>query len=180
MSSFFYVQIELFNRKILFLYILKHITIALAIYKNTTNTMKLTEHFSLEEMIQSSTATKLGIDNTPNKRIISELTKLCKDVLEPIRQKYNKPIIVTSGYRCAELNKAVKGASNSQHVYGTAADIKPKTGTVKELFNLIKEMADNKEIKLRQLIDEYNYSWIHLSVNDKYHGYKENQIVHIQ
>lgn len=142
--------------------------------------MNLSEHFTLEELTQSSTAAKHSISNVPSKTIVSELTKLCSHVLEPIRQKYDKPIIVTSGYRCPKLNALVKGATNSQHVYGTAADIKPKNGNVKELFDLILEMIDNKEITVRQLIDEYNYSWVHVSINDKYHGYRENQILHIK
>lgn len=141
--------------------------------------MKLTEHFSLEEMIQSSTATKLGIDNTPNKRIVSELTKLCKDVLEPIRQKYNKPIIVTSGYRCAELNKAVKGVKTSQHLLGQAADIKCTATTKAVLFKLIKKMIENGEITVGQLIWEYGTkkepNWIHISLPYS----KVNQIIYL-
>ena len=140
---------------------------------------KLTEHFTLEEMIASTTADKYGIKNTPTKQQISELTRLCKDVLEPIRQKLGKPITVTSGFRCKTLNHYIGGATTSQHMYGTAADIKCKQITVKELFDFISDMIKNNEIEVRQLIDEYNYSWVHISVNDKYHGYRKNQILHL-
>ena len=142
--------------------------------------MKLTEHFTLEELIHSNTADRLHINNTANKKQISELKRLCETVLEPIRIKYNQPIIVTSGYRCPKLNAAINGASNSQHVTCTAADIKPKYGSVKNLFDFIVDMIDNDEIEVRQLIDEYNYSWIHISINDRYHGYRKNQILHLK
>lgn len=143
--------------------------------------MNLTEHFTLEELIHSSKAQKYSIDNTPNKYIISNLTKTCRDLMEPIRQKYGKPIIVTSGYRCPKLNALVKGSSTSQHVQGTAIDFKPKDmRDIKLLWDLIIKMIDNGEIECRQLIDEYNLSWIHISINDKYHGYRKNQILHIK
>ena len=142
--------------------------------------MKLTEHFTLEELTHSNTADRLHIDNKPNKKQISELKRLCETVLEPIRIKYNQPIIVTSGYRCPKLNAAINGASNSQHVTCTAADIKPKYGSVKNLFDFIVDMIDSDEIEVRQLIDEHNYTWIHISINDRYHGYRKNQILHLK
>lgn len=142
--------------------------------------MKLSPHFTLEEMTYSSTAAKYHIENKPSQRTTNELTRLCNELLESIRMKWNSPIIVSSGYRCPELNRKIGGAKNSQHIYGTAADIKPKEGTVKELFECIKSMIDNNEITVRQLIDEYNYSWVHVSVNDKWHGYKNNQIIHLK
>ena len=143
--------------------------------------MNLTEHFTLEEVTYSNNALKYNIDNTPNKYIISNLTKICKYVMEPIRQRYGKPIIVTSGYRCLKLNTIIGGASSSQHIQGTAIDFKPKDPKdIKLLWNIILDMIDKGEIECRQLIDEYNLSWIHISINDKYHGYKKNQIIHIK
>lgn len=142
--------------------------------------MKITEHFSLEEFVKSPTADKYKIDNTPSYRTQEQLKKLCNEVLEPIRIKYGKPIKITSGYRCPELNRKIGGARNSQHVYGSASDIKPVNGTVKELFDFIEQMIKNKEISCRQLIDEYNYSWVHIAINDEWHGYKDNQIIHLK
>ena len=143
--------------------------------------MNLTEHFTLEELIHSTTAQKYSIDNRPNKYIISNLTSICKYVMEPIRQRYEKPIIVTSGYRCPRLNALVKGASTSQHIAGTAIDFRPKEAKdIQLLWNIIVDMLEKGEIECRQLIDEYNLSWIHISINDKHHGYRKNQILHIK
>lgn len=85
--------------------------------------MNLTEHFSLEEMTYSSTAVKLKIANMPGPHEVENLGILCRDVLEPARLVYNKPIKINSGYRCLKLNRAVGGVSNSYHVMGMAADI---------------------------------------------------------
>lgn len=140
----------------------------------------LTEHFTLEELTYSYTAKKYNIDNTPTKMQISELTRLCQDILEPIRQKVGKPIIISSGFRCKALNERIGGAKNSDHMYACAADIKCKGMTVKDLFDIIVGMIKNNEIEVRQLIDEYNYSWVHISQNHKHNGYKKNQIIHIK
>lgn len=87
--------------------------------------MKLSEHFSLAEFTRSATATARGIDNTPSSAVIENLRNLCEKVLEPLRQWYGKPITISSGYRCPELNKVVGGAKNSQHMTGEAADLQP-------------------------------------------------------
>ena len=137
----------------------------------------LSKNFTLEEMIASATAKRKGIDNTPDKKVLENLTKLCKDVLQPIRDKLGKPLTVTSGYRCPKLNTAVGGAKNSQHKLGQAADITlGNTKLNKALFNLIVEMMKKKEIKVGQLIDEYGYRWIHVSTPYS----KVNQILHIR
>ena len=86
----------------------------------------LTKNFKLEEFTRSSTASKLGIDNTPSPQVLAKLQTLCRTVLQPIRDKYQKPIIVTSGYRSQVVNRAVGGASNSDHLYGCAADVTPQ------------------------------------------------------
>ena len=91
--------------------------------------MKLTENFKLTEFTKSSTAQRLGLDNTPSPNIVRALTNLCQQVLQPLRDWYGKPIIVSSGYRSAMLNKAVGGVSNSQHMKGEAADLQVKNTT---------------------------------------------------
>lgn len=89
--------------------------------------MKLSSHFELSEFTHSETADKLGIDNSldwsDSAWIIDNLERLCVCTLEPIRRHLNEPIFISSGYRCARLNEVVKGARNSQHRYGEAADI---------------------------------------------------------
>ena len=142
--------------------------------------MKLTDNFTLEELIKSSTATKLNIDNNPTEEITSNLLELSTKILQPIRNVYGKPIVISSGYRCTKLNKAVGGVSTSQHVKGEAADIHTVSDTVqanKELFKLIEKMVKDGKIIVGQLIDEYNYNWIHVSLPNSKH---KKQILHIK
>ena len=81
------------------------------------------KYFSYEELTKSITAKNKGIDNTPSIEIKKNLKALVDNILDPLREAYGKPITVTSGYRCPKLNTAVKGAKNSQHIKGQAADI---------------------------------------------------------
>ena len=85
--------------------------------------MQLSEHFTLEEMLRSETATKKGIENRINAEEVNNLQKLCQKVLEPLRQHFGKPIRINSGFRCKALNDAVGGAKNSYHTKGRAVDI---------------------------------------------------------
>lgn len=140
---------------------------------------KLTNNFSLEEMIASATAKTKKIDNTPTPEIKANLEKLCKEVLQPIRDKYGHAITITSGYRCQKLNDAIGGVKNSQHLLGQAADIKCTYTTKAVLFNIIKEMIKKKEITVGQLIWEYGTkkepNWIHISLPYS----KKNQIIYL-
>lgn len=141
--------------------------------------MKLTENFTLEELTYSATAQRLGIDNTPSDLVVSKLKTLCKTVLQPIRKKYGKSIVVTCGYRSTRLNKVVGGASTSDHIYGNAADIRSMSDTKadnKALFDLIIGMVKKKEIQVKQVIDEFGYDWIHISYQDG-RTTKKNQIL---
>ena len=108
----------------------------------------------MKELAKSSTAEKLGIDNTPTPEASAQLSNLVTHVLDPLREMYGKPITVNSGYRCPKLNDAVGGAKNSQHMRGEAAD---KTEN-KKLFELIRD-----NLPFDQLIDESDYSWVHVS-----------------
>lgn len=87
--------------------------------------IQLTKHFKLSEFTKSATATKYGIDNTPPLEVIANLQYLCQELLEPLREWMNEPIIISSGYRCPQLNShpEVRGAKNSQHLIGEAADL---------------------------------------------------------
>ena len=127
--------------------------------------MRLSDNFTLEEMVRSTTAEAKGIKNIPSQDEIENLKELAVNVLQPIRDKYGKPIYINSGYRCPQLNRAVGGVNNSQHLCqrGAAADIRSEDN--KELWDLIVGMVDNKEIEVDQLIDESNLSWIHISYN---------------
>ena len=80
-------------------------------------------YFTIEELTYSQTAVKRGIRNETTPEVEKNLTALVCVVLDPAREKWGKPILVTSGYRCPELNKAVGGVPTSQHLKGEAADI---------------------------------------------------------
>ena len=113
------------------------------------------KYFTIKELTKSTTAIKRHIDNTPSKEVERSLTALVEKVLDPLREAYGKPIIVTSGYRCHKLNAAVGGSASSQHVKGEAADIRSVADTPEEnkkLFDLIVKLR----LPFDQLINEYN------------------------
>ena len=140
---------------------------------------QFTKNFSYDELIASSTAKRLGLDNTPTPEEKEKLRELAEDILQPIRDAWRAPIIVNSAYRSEQVNKAVGGVKNSQHRLGEAADI-----TIggrernRKLFNFIYKLIQKGDIKVGQLIDEYNYQWIHVSLPRK--NKENNQIIHIK
>ncbi len=121
--------------------------------------MKLTNNFTLEELTRTSSK----FVNVPSTVERIALKQLAVNVLQPLRDAYGKPITVNSGYRSPLVNKSVGGVPTSQHVKGEAADI---TGGSKEenkiLFEIIRDTLD-----FDQLIDEKNYTWIHISYKTK-------------
>lgn len=122
--------------------------------------MKLSEHFSLEEFTRSDYAIRNGIDNTPSELVIVNLKNLCEYTLEPLRDIVKKPIQILSGYRCSELNKAIGGAENSQHVDGKASDIIVPGMSVDELFDIA-----SKYVQYDQVIHEFS-RWVHISTSN--------------
>jgi len=84
--------------------------------------MMLSEHFSLSELTKSSTATRKGIDNTPDNTAIENLITVCEKILEPVREHYGIPFAPNSGFRGLELNRAIGSSDKSQHVTGEAVD----------------------------------------------------------
>ena len=117
--------------------------------------MKITKNFTLEEL----TKTNSRNDNIPNSEETAALIKLCGKVLQPAREMYGKPIHVTSGYRSPAVNRAVGGARNSQHMRGEAADITVFSRQEnKKLFEIIRD-----HLNFDQLINERDFSWIHVS-----------------
>lgn len=118
------------------------------------------KYFTIAELCASSTATAKGIDNTPTPGITQNLERLVANVLDPLREAWGKPIVVTSGYRCPELNKAVGGAKNSHHMQGMGADI--STGNKVDNRRLFQKILD-LGLPFTQLIDEKGFSWIHVS-----------------
>lgn len=125
----------------------------------------LSEHFSLKEMIRSETATRKGIDNSPNPEHLANLMEVCKHILEPVRKHFNKPVQINSAYRGPKLNAAVGGSKTSQHCNGQAVDFE-----IDGLPNpeLAKWVSENCEFD--QLILEFynpkegpNSGWVHAS-----------------
>ena len=120
--------------------------------------------FSMTELLKSDTANKYKISNIPNGEEMNNLLNLIYYVLQPLRIYLNKPVIITSGYRCAKVNKLVGGAVDSngnpksQHCKGQAADFHVNGLTIAQLIDKIKKSG----IEYDQLINEYN-KWVHIS-----------------
>lgn len=133
--------------------------------------MRLSKDFTLEEFTSSSIAKRFSIPNIPGPEQISNMQRLCNDILQPIRDRLVSPIRVTSGFRSRELNKKAGGSKTSQHILGQAADIVCFDN--RRLWHLIASMIEKGEITVGQLINERNLSWIHISL--PYPG-KKNQI----
>lgn len=99
---------------------------------------QLSKHFTLWEMMRSGTAVRMNIKNVPDEQEKAALRQLCQHVLEPLRCRYGA-IIITSGYRCLRLNRAVGGVPTSQHMRGEAADIFiPNLEIGRKYFDFIK------------------------------------------
>lgn len=120
-------------------------------------------YFTTEELCKSSIAEKNKIDNMPpNPAIRSNIDFFIQYCLDPIREKYGKPIYVSSGYRCPELNKIVKGSRNSQHLIGMAADIHAKGESNINLVPAIVSTGRYDQIIIEKG-DLSNPGWIHVS-----------------
>lgn len=122
----------------------------------------MTKHFKLKEFTDSDKATELNINNTPNEEELNNI-KFVAEQLEILRNTYKQPIYITSGYRCEELNKAVGGAVNSWHKKGLAVDINQGSQTRNHnLFIIVKRLM-KLGYPVEELINEYNYSWVHIA-----------------
>ena len=129
--------------------------------------MKLSKNFTLEELCYSATANKLKINNlTTDNNIVSKLKLLAEHILQPVRDHYGKPVVINSGYRCPSLNKAVGGASTSQHLKGEAADLEIMGLSNYELALWIKDNLDFDQLILEfcdNLKNDINSGWVHCS-----------------
>ena len=117
------------------------------------------KHFTLKELCRSNVADVRRIANKPDAQQEEALTALVDNVLDPLREKFGKPVIVSSGFRSKDLNGAVGGSKTSQHMKGEAADIYAGTRAGnRELFEIIR-----KHLPFDQLINENDFSWVHVS-----------------
>lgn len=126
--------------------------------------MNLSANFTLKELTKSDTATRLGLDNTPDDATIENLKLLCEKVLQPVREHFGKPVTINSGYRSPESNAAVGGSKTSDHCKGQACDLEIDGVSNPDLAQWI---MDNLEYT--QLILEFytqgqpNSGWVHVS-----------------
>ena len=135
------------------------------------------KHFSISELTASATAQREGIDNSPTESVHQLLLVLVEKLLDPIREAWGEPIVVSSGYRCPELNTLVGGAKNSHHLLGCAADIiAGNKADHRRLFNLIQQMQQQGQIRFTQLIAEKDYQWLHISYVP---GMLRNQVINV-
>ena len=127
------------------------------------NNIPTSEHFTIEELCRSQVAVCLGINNEPKREdIIANLKRLAFHTLEAVRiLNDNKPITITSGYRCKELNRAVGGVATSQHQNGCAADF--VAGSAEENRRLFEKIKSSDSVPFDQLILEPKAGWIHIS-----------------
>ena len=123
--------------------------------------MRLSKNFTLEEMYHSDTAIINKINNYPTKEAIKNLGYLTQNLLQPLREKLDKPIYISSGYRSELLNMKVGGVKTSQHKYGQAVDIHVVGMSPLQLFLFIKDSG----LDYDQLILEKTKSteWVHVS-----------------
>lgn len=128
--------------------------------------MRLNKNFVLSEFLKSDTGTRKGIDNTPPDSAVKNLKLLVDTILQPVADEF-KTVVINSGFRSPELNVAIGGATNSQHLSGLAADIEvPGVSN----YTLACWIRDN--LKFDQLILEYytpgspNSGWVHVSTSN--------------
>ena len=127
--------------------------------------MKLTTNFSLAELTASQVAARKGIPNNPTAGQIENLKKLCESILQPIRNHYDSPVIISSGYRSPELCINIGSSIDSQHAKGQAADLQVVGVDNKSLAKYIKENLDFDQL----ILEFYKESegphsgWVHVS-----------------
>jgi hypothetical protein len=126
--------------------------------------MNLSANFTLKELTKSDTATRLGLDNTPDAQALENLKTLCEKVLQPVRDHFGKSVTINSGYRSPESNAAVGGSKTSDHCKGMAADIEIAGVANADLAQWIMDNLD-----YTQLILEFytpgipDSGWVHVS-----------------
>jgi len=133
--------------------------------------MRLTNNFTLEELSHSNTAKARGMKNVPDAQQVEELRKLTVRLLQPLRDIYKEPFIISSGYRSWEVNKAVGGVPTSQHMKGQAADVSVKDPR-KLLATLLQSGLDFDQAIIYQ--DGRN-NFLHLSYNS---GHNRKQVLY--
>tara|TARA_S200002703_G_C3741398_1_gene227988 strand:- start:198 stop:659 length:462 start_codon:yes stop_codon:yes gene_type:complete len=137
--------------------------------------MRLSKNLTLREAIKSNTATRLGINNTPEEWEIHNLRAVAENVFQPVRDHFGVPIAVSSGYRSKELNRAIGGSKYSQHMIGEAldldADVYGKV-TNAEIFNYIKNNLEWDQM-IWEFGDDEEPNWVHVSYKESGNNRKQ-------
>ena len=123
--------------------------------------VQISKNFKLSEFIESETAKKKGIDNTPSEDIIENIILLVETILQPLRDIISFPFHINSGYRCKKLNNAVGGSDTSAHLEGLAADV--NLGS-KQRNRILWEEIKRGNFEFDQVINERNYTWLHIGI----------------
>ena len=126
--------------------------------------MKLSTHLDLSEVIRSDSAKRNGISNMPTKEHIANFMLLAEKIFEPIREHFDVPIRISSGYRSKELNAKIGGSETSQHCKGQAVDIDMDgtSLTNKQIFDYIKDNLPFDQL-IWEFGNEENCDWVHVS-----------------
>ena len=127
--------------------------------------MNLSKNLTLAEVTKSTTAKRLGIDNTPDEWTTENLRQVAINIFQPLREAFGCPIYVSSGYRSGELNTAIGGSTRSQHVEGRALDLDADVYggcTNSQIFNWIKENLEFDQL-IWEFGDDDNPDWVHVS-----------------
>ena len=140
----------------------------------------ISEHFTIDDLTRSDTATRLGLDNTPSERERAALVRLCRDVLEPVRRAFGRSFRIVGGYRCRLLNHAEGGEMGNDYTRGEAADIDAGEDN-RRLFRLISSMIDRGELCVGRLL------WVggtpscpgHIHISLPVAGAVNNQILYV-
>ena len=123
------------------------------------------KYFKIEEFTRSATARTLGISNIPSPNALANLKTLVRCVLDPVREAWGSPIIVSSGYRSEALNARVGGAEHSYHLRGMAADIYAKNGYTERLYQLIEHLFCQRKIGITECYYDAKHGYIHIAHN---------------
>jgi len=126
--------------------------------------LKISNHISYKEATASQTAVRKGIDNTPSEYQLQNMKLVAEKIFEPLREHFKRPIAINSFFRSQKLNKAIGGATGSQHTQGRAIDIDDTLGGVtnKQMFDWIKDNLDFDQL-IWEFGNEKNPDWVHVS-----------------
>ena len=131
---------------------------------NYKKIIMISEHISYKEGVYSTTATRRGIDNTPNDKQLGNMELIAEKVFEPLRKWVGGPVKINSFFRSVKLNKAIGGSSKSQHCHGQAIDIDDTYKVVanSDMYNYIKNNLDFDQL-IWEFGDDDNPNWLHVS-----------------